>query len=100
MFLAGQFYNISGSLQESYNQSSAVESMDAGTGIQRISRRARSLQQPNEFSTFQGTAPRRLRLQRKLVAPSLCSSNVCSESGGWPDNDPPSIPSKVKWLIK
>ncbi|KAA0061382.1 hypothetical protein IC582_016510 [Cucumis melo] len=92
----GQFYNISGSLQESYNQSSAVESMDAGTGIQRISRRPRSLQQPNEFSTFQGTAPRRLRLQSKLVAPSSCSSNVYSESGGSWDNDQPSISSKVK----
>ncbi|XP_038897915.1 NAC domain-containing protein 62-like isoform X2 [Benincasa hispida] len=85
-----------GSLQESYNKSSVVESTDAATGIQRMSRGSRSLQQPNGFSTFQGTAPRRLRLQRKLVAPSSCSSNMCRESGGWRDDDPPSISSKVK----
>lgn len=100
MFLAGQLYNISGSLQESYNPSSAVGSTDAATGIQRMSRRPRNLQQPNEFSTFQGTAPRRLRLQSKLVTPASCSSNTCRENGGWRNNDTPSISSKVKWFIK
>ncbi|CAK9324296.1 unnamed protein product [Citrullus colocynthis] len=92
----GQLYNISGSLQESYNTSSAVGSTDAATGIQRMSRRPRNLQQPNEFSTFQGTAPRRLRLQSKLVRPASCSSNTCRESGGWRDNDTPSISSKME----
>ncbi|XP_023552564.1 NAC domain-containing protein 62 isoform X3 [Cucurbita pepo subsp. pepo] len=92
----GLLYNPSGSLQESYNHLSVVGNTDASTGIQRMSRRPRSVQQPNEFSTFQGIAPRRLRLQRKLVAPSSCSSNTCSESSRWQDDDPPSISSKVK----
>ncbi|XP_023541672.1 NAC domain-containing protein 91-like [Cucurbita pepo subsp. pepo] len=92
----GQFFNPSGSLPESCNQLSAEGSTDATAGIQRISRRQRSQQQHNEFSASQGTAPRRLRLQRILAAPSSRSSKMCSASGGRRDDDPPSISSKEK----
>nr|ALO20339.1 NAC domain-containing protein [Momordica charantia] len=93
----GHFYNLSGSLQESCNKLSAVGSTEAATGISRRSRWSRSQQPPNEFSTYQGTAIRRLRLQRKLQVPSSRSSNMSSDSGGRQgDDDPPSFSSELK----
>uniref|UniRef100_A0A5B7AHB0 NAC domain-containing protein n=1 Tax=Davidia involucrata TaxID=16924 RepID=A0A5B7AHB0_DAVIN len=70
----GQYYNLFNSLEESTSGSNAVGGGDIfGTGI-RI--RTRQPQNPSaqNFAT-QGTAPRRIRLQKKLqVGPVLCSN--------------------------